>query len=48
MIIEKAWAKVFGSYENIIAGNPREVLKALTGGITWTYLTTDDNFEKEL
>lgn len=41
MILEKAWAKVFGSYQNIIAGNPREVLKALTGGITWTFLTND-------
>jgi calpain-15 len=41
MILEKAWAKIFGSFSNIIAGNPREVLKALTGGITWECKTND-------
>lgn len=48
MVIEKAWAKVFGSYESIISGNPREVMKALTSGITWSFLTSDNNFETEL
>jgi calpain-15 len=45
MVLEKAWAKVFKSYDNIIAGNPEEVLRALTGGVTWKIKTTDENFE---
>ena len=45
MVLEKAWAKIFGNYSNIIAGNPREVLKALTGGITWECKTKDPKFE---
>jgi calpain-15 len=45
MVLEKAWAKIFGSYSNIIAGNPRECLKALTGGATWQSKTSDDDFE---
>lgn len=47
MVLEKAWAKIFGSYSNIIAGNPREVLKALTGGITWECKTKDPKFEQK-
>ncbi len=48
MVLEKAWAKVFKSYDNIIAGNPEEVLRALTGGVTWKIKTGDENFEKKL
>jgi calpain-15 len=44
MIIEKAWAKVFGSYENIVSGFPTEVLRTLTGAPTRTIFTTDDDF----
>ena len=31
LILEKAWAKLFGNYEKIEAGLPSEALKALTG-----------------
>jgi len=34
IVVEKAWAKVFGSYQNIEAGYPREVLRTLTGAPT--------------
>lgn len=34
MLLEKAWAKLFGNYERIEAGIPREVLRALTGAPT--------------
>ena len=47
MMLEKAWAKVFGSYSNIIAGTPREVFRAFTGGVTWTLWTNKENFVEE-
>jgi len=31
LLLEKAWAKIFGSYENIDAGFPEDVFFALTG-----------------
>ena len=31
MLLEKAWAKVNGSYENTIIGLPSDALKSLTG-----------------
>ena len=34
MILEKAWAKLFGSYERIEAGLTREALKSLTAAPT--------------
>ncbi len=45
MILEKAWAKIFGSYSNIISGHPTEVMKALTGGITWKIKTDIPDYE---
>lgn len=39
MVIEKAWAKLFGSYSASAAGSMQEVMKALTGApteIIWT------------
>jgi len=30
-LIEKAWAKIFNSYENIIAGTTSEAFRALSG-----------------
>ncbi|CAD8127631.1 unnamed protein product [Paramecium sonneborni] len=48
MVIEKAWAKVFGSYENIEAGYPTEVLRTLTGAATKTLFTKEDKFMEEL
>lgn len=37
LLLEKAWAKIFGSYEKIEGGLPREVLHALTGAPTMTF-----------
>jgi calpain-15 len=34
MLIEKAWAKVNGSYENTITGLPVDALRSLTGAPT--------------
>lgn len=34
MILEKAWAKVYGSYERIESGITRECLHDLTGAPT--------------
>ena len=39
MLVEKAWAKVFKNYTNIIGGYPREVLRAITGAPTKTIFT---------
>jgi calpain-15 len=48
MLIEKAWAKVFGSYSIIEAGNSKEVFKALTGAPTSTLFTDDKDFLEKL
>ena len=48
MLIEKAWAKVFESYENIEAGYGKEVLRTLTGAPTESLFTKDADFETEL
>lgn len=40
ILLEKAWAKTFGSYSNVIGGFPTDVLRSMTGGPTWV-LTTD-------
>lgn len=37
--MEKAWAKSFGSYSNIISGDSKEVIHSLTGGPTWILKT---------
>lgn len=34
LILEKAWAKLYGSYERIEAGTCREALRDLTGAPT--------------
>jgi len=39
LLLEKAWAKAFGSYSNIIAGDSREVFKSIMGGPTWLIKT---------
>lgn len=31
MLIEKCWAKIFGSYQSIDSGTPTEGFRALTG-----------------
>lgn len=48
ILLEKAWAKVFGSYSNIIYGDPREVIASITGGPTWCLSTEDKNFNTKL
>jgi calpain-15 len=47
MVLEKVWAKAFGSYNLIIAGHPATVLRSLTGGVTWSISTNDENFEQK-
>ncbi len=44
MLIEKAWAKVYESYSNIIIGAPREVIRALTGCPTLSIMTDSKDF----
>lgn len=39
--MEKAWAKIYGSYENIEAGYTREALYALTGAPTKVFYIED-------
>jgi calpain-15 len=41
LLIEKAWAKHLGSYQNTISGNPKELFKILTGAPSYS-LKTDD------
>lgn len=48
ILLEKAWAKVFGSYGNIISGDPREVIASITGGPTWCISTDDEKFTSKL
>jgi len=49
MLLEKAWAKVNGSYENTITGLPADALRALTGAPVDFYAhdyTTDEDLWK--
>ncbi|CAD8121740.1 unnamed protein product [Paramecium sonneborni] len=48
ILLEKAWAKLFGSYGNIISGDPREVIASITGGPTWCIGTDDSTFIERL
>lgn len=41
LIIEKAWAKVFGSYQRIEAGTSGEAMRPLTGHPTKFYIHDD-------
>jgi len=43
LILEKAWAKIYGSYDNIEAGLARECLHDLTCAPTTFFLTDDKN-----
>lgn len=52
MILEKCWAKLFGSYEAIdgkihsnIGGLPHEVLKAFSSAPTFNYRVSRDKDE---
>ncbi len=37
IILEKAYAKFYGSYSNIISGNPCDALRDLTGAPSFKY-----------
>lgn len=41
ILLEKAWAKVFGGYMNIEAGLTREALRDLTGACCKTFMMQD-------
>jgi calpain-15 len=45
LILEKAWAKVFGSYQRIEAGTTGEALQPLTGCPTKSYVHEDSDYE---
>ena len=42
-LLEKAYAKIHGSYESIKSGHSSEVLRDLTGAPTFTHKTDEDN-----
>lgn len=49
LILEKAWAKLFGSYERIEAGLTREALRSLTGAptsVVWTDCPENELWEE--
>lgn len=46
MLLEKAWAKYKGSYGDVSAGCPHEVLQAFSVAPCY-YYPIDDNLEKE-
>lgn len=46
LILEKAWAKLFKSYESIEAGYCREALRDLTGAPTKTVMTEETDFDE--
>ena len=48
LILEKAWAKMYGSYARIEAGLTREVLHDLTGGPTEYFLTQGGDDPKQI
>ncbi|CAK83679.1 unnamed protein product (macronuclear) [Paramecium tetraurelia] len=48
MVLEKAWAKLFGSYQNSAAGSMQEVLRALTGAPTEVIWTQSPDFIAQL
>jgi len=50
LLLEKAWAKIHGSYDRIVAGQAHATLRDLTGAPAFEYIIskTDDLFEKIL
>lgn len=47
-MLEKAWAKVHGSYERIIKGSPQNVLRDLTGAPTYNIDITEPGLIDQL
>ncbi len=48
LILEKAWAKVYESYERIESGHTGEVLRALTGAPVKSVFTYSKNLWEEI
>lgn len=49
LILEKAWAKIHGSYERIIGGQAHLTLRDLNGAPGFEYLSTEEGiFERIL
>ncbi|CAK60103.1 unnamed protein product (macronuclear) [Paramecium tetraurelia] len=44
-LLEKAWAKMNIDYTDIEGGDPREVIKSITGGPTWIVFTNAADFK---
>jgi calpain-15 len=44
-LLEKAWAKMNIDYTDIEGGDPREVIKSITGGPTWIVFTNVADFK---
>ena len=42
ILMEKAWAKIHGSYERIIGGQAHETLRDITGAPSWEYQSNDE------
>ncbi|CAD8105955.1 unnamed protein product [Paramecium sonneborni] len=47
-LLEKAWAKMNNNYTDIDGGDPREVIKSITGGPTWLIFTNAPDFSQQL
>ncbi len=45
ILLEKAWAKINGGYNNIAAGLTREALRSLTGASCQTFFTSQKRDE---
>lgn len=48
MLIEKCWAKIYGSYQNIDSGTPTEGFRALTGAPSDYVLADTPEEQKKL
>lgn len=48
LILEKAWAKLHGTYERIEAGQAHETLRDLLGAPGFEYMTTDEDIYQKI
>ena len=48
ILLEKAWAKLHGSYERIIGGEAHLTLRDMTGAPAFEFETTDDDAFKKI